>query len=304
MNKFKKKRISALLLIVLGILLTRGVANAASLSDHVQYGDHYVDRISEASGTIIYGNDIASIDASNTDDGYIIAQYYGSAEKAKVCLTTPNDTVYTYVITDSSSVLPLNGGNGDYTVSVYENVTDDKYRLLFSQELTVSMSDDMDPFLCPNQMVWYDQDSKVVALGKEIAAESTDANDYIQKVYSYITNNFSYDEEKAESVQNGYIPDVDSILESKTGICIDFAALMTALLRSQSIPAKLEIGNVGEKYHAWVSVYFRDACEVDKLHFDAGKWGLLDPTCGINNNAEAVKNFVGDGSRYQVKRLY
>ena len=83
MNKFKKKRISALLLIVLGILLTRGVANAASLSDHVQYGDHYIDRISEASGTTVYGNDIASIDASNTDDGYIIAQYYGSAEKER-----------------------------------------------------------------------------------------------------------------------------------------------------------------------------------------------------------------------------
>ena len=58
----------------------------------------------------------------------------------------------------------------------------------------------MDPFLYPNQRVWYDQNSKVVALGKEIAAESADANDYIQKVYSYITNNFSYDEEKAESV--------------------------------------------------------------------------------------------------------
>ena len=301
---YKKKWMLILLSIIVNILLTGFVANAASLSDHAQYGDHYVDRTPEAPGTIVYGNDIVSIDASNTNDGYIIAQYYGSVEKAKVRLTTPNDTVYTYVITDSSSVLPLNGGNGDYTVSVYENVTDNKYRLLFSQELTVSLMDDMDPFLRPNQRVWYDQDSKVVALGKEIAAESVDANDYIQKVYSYITNNFSYDEEKAESVQNGYIPDVDSILESKTGICIDFAALMTALLRSQSIPAKLEVGNVEEDYHAWVSVYFRDAGEVDKLHFDAEKWGLLDPTCGISNTAKAVKEFIGDRSRYQVKCSY
>lgn len=301
---YKKKWMLILLSIIVNVLLTGCVANAASLSDHAQYGDHYVDRTPEAPGTIVYGNDIVSIDASNTNDGYIIAQYYGSAEKAKVRLTTPNDTVYTYIITDGSSVFPLNGGNGNYTVSVYEKVTGDKYRLLFSQNLTVNLSDDMDPFLRPNQRVWYDQDSKVVALGKEIAAESADANDYIQKVYSYITNNFSYDEEKAESVQNGYIPDVDSILESKTGICIDFAALMTALLRSQSIPAKLEVGNVEEDYHVWVSVYFRDACEVDKLHFDAKKWGLLDPTCGISNTAKAVKEFIGDGNRYQVKCSY
>ena len=205
---YKKKWMLILLSIIVNILLTGFVANAASLSDHAQYGDHYVDRTPEAPGTIVYGNDIVSIDASNTNDGYIIAQYYGSAEKAKVRLTTPNDTVYTYIITDGSSVFPLNGGNGKYTVSVYEKVTGDKYRILFSQNLTVNLSDDMDPFLRPNQRVWYDQDSKVVALGKEIAAESTDANDYIQKVYSYITNNFSYDEEKAESVQNGYIPDL------------------------------------------------------------------------------------------------
>ena len=151
MNKFKKKRISALLLIVLGILLTRGVANAAALSDNAQYGDHYVDRTPEAPGTLVYGNALVSIDASSTDKGYIMAQYHGSAEKAKVCLITPNDTVYTYVITDSSSVFPLNGGNGDYTVSIYEKVTGDKYRLLFSQNLTVNLSDDMDPFLRPNQ---------------------------------------------------------------------------------------------------------------------------------------------------------
>ena len=106
---YKKKWMLILLSIIVNILLTGFVANAASLSDHAQYGDHYVDRTPEAPGTIVYGNALVSIDASSTDKGYIMAQYHGSAEKAKVCLTTPNDTVYTYLITDSSPVLPLNG---------------------------------------------------------------------------------------------------------------------------------------------------------------------------------------------------
>ena len=37
--------------------------------------------------------------------------------------------------------------------------------------------------------------------------------------------NISYDEEKARTVESGYLPDVDETLESGKGICFDYAAL-------------------------------------------------------------------------------
>ena len=41
------------------------------------------------------------------------------------------------------------------------------------------------------------------------------------------------------------LPSVDETLKTKKGICFDYAALMTAMLRSQGIPTKLEIGYQG-----------------------------------------------------------
>ena len=58
---YKKKWMLILLSIIVNILLTGFVANAASLSDHAQYGDHYVDRTPEAPGTITNGSIMRSI---------------------------------------------------------------------------------------------------------------------------------------------------------------------------------------------------------------------------------------------------
>ena len=71
-------------------------------------------------------------------------------------------------------------------------------------------------------------------------------------------NNITYDTKKAETVENGYLPDVDETLETQKGICFDYAALMTSMLRSQGIPTKLQIGYAGKVYHAWISVYLEE----------------------------------------------
>ena len=68
-------------------------------------------------------------------------------------------------------------------------------------------------------------------------------------------DHISYDYQKAASVQSGYLPIPDATLASGKGICFDYAAVMTSMLRSLDIPTKLVIGYTGGTYHAWVSVY-------------------------------------------------
>ena len=51
------------------------------------------------------------------------------------------------------------------------------------------------------------------------------------------------------------IEDIDEILNSGTGICLDYAAVMTGMLRSQRIPTRLEVGYAQDAYHAWISIY-------------------------------------------------
>ncbi len=83
----------------------------------------------------------------------------------------------------------------------------------------------------------------------------------------------------ARTVKSGYLPDVDKVLERKKGICFDYAAVMTAMLRSLKIPCKLVIGYAGVEYHAWINVYSEDSGWMDGVVFFDGKtWRLLDPT--------------------------
>ena len=94
-------------------------------------------------------------------------------------------------------------------------------------------------------------------------------------------------------------------MEAGTGICFDYASLMTALLRSQHIPTKLEVGYSGEAYHAWISVYLDEVGWVDNIiEFDGKDWSLMDPTLAASNSADSVKKYFGDGSNCTVKYSY
>lgn len=285
-----------------------GSGNSGSDADSSgqKRADAYASLVPTASGETCYGDDSVSIDASNISDGYVMIRYTGRSEKAKAQITIPDGTVYTYTIKGSDyNTFPLTGGNGDYTLKVYEWVVDNSYALAFSKDLSVSLSDEFKPFLYPNQYVWFTGDSQVVALGRELSDQSADNLDYVQNSYYYVIRNISYDNDKAENTPTDYVPDIDTILEEKKGICFDYASLMAALLRSQSIPTKLEVGYSGEAYHAWISVYLTESGWVDNIiEFDGKDWVLMDPTLAANNSSKAVAKYIGDGSKYTVKYSY
>ena len=83
--------------------------------------------------------------------------------------------------------------------------------------------------------------SAAVQKGAELSAGATDQIGVVTAIYNYVINNLTYDTAKAQSVQSGYLPNVDVVLAQHTGICFDYAALMTAMLRSQNIPTKLVV---------------------------------------------------------------
>lgn len=260
----------------------------------------------DAPGLIVYDNALASIDASNTSEGYLVIRYFGDAPKAKVQIKVPAGVTYTYTLFgDDYRTFPLSSGDGSYQVNVYENVTDDMYALVCSQELSVTLADEFRPFLYPNVYSWFDSESSAVALGIDISKQSTNNLDYLCQIYDYVIQNITYDDELAASAPVDYVPDADRTLASKKGICFDYAALMTTLLRSQGIPTKLEVGYSGTVYHAWISVYLEESGWVDGIiQFDGRSWSLMDPTLAASNSSKAVGKYIGDGSNYTVKYSY
>lgn len=260
-----------------------------------------------ADGVTVYQNDFASIDASNTSQGYVMVKYNGTNEKVKLQITCPDQSCYTYLISDRGAydTFPLTAGNGSYALQVLENVAGDTYTVSLAQSINVNIEDEFLPFLYPNQYVNFHTDSKAVSKGSDLAKDTYSDLDVVQNIYNYVIKNISYDTEKAQNVSYGYVPDIDDTLSSKKGICFDYAALMTSMLRSQNIPTKLEVGYSGDAYHAWISTYIDDKGWVDDIiQFNGDTWQIMDPTLAATNDSAAVKKYVGDGSHYIVKYTY
>jgi hypothetical protein len=249
----------------------------------------------------------AVIDYSNTQDGYVMVQYTASTQKALKAQVKGPTTTYTYNLTAGQwATFPLSDGNGSYQVTVYENVSGSKYASVVSASFTATLTDEFAPFLRPNQYVDYGVATKTVAKAVELTQGKTDTLDKVQVVYDYVVSNLTYDKNLAATVQSGYLPVLDTVLEKKTGICFDYAALMTGMLRSQGVPCKLVVGYAGTAYHAWISVWTEDAGWVDgAIYFDGTSWQRMDPTFASSGKKSAsVMKYIGDGSNYTAKYFY
>ena len=270
-------------------------------------------KLPEASGAIVYGGNSKSkgvtVDASNTEYGYVMVKYDGSSDKKKkVILQCPNGAKYTYNLNKKGDFesFVLSGGDGKYNIGVFENIEGTKYSTLFSQAIDVKLANQFTPFLSSNQYVNFTADCNAVKKAAELAAGKTDELEIVQSVYHFVINHVTYDKAEAQTVQSGYLPDVDEVLATKKGICFDYAALMASMLRSQNIPTKLVVGYTGSAYHAWISTYTEKSGWVEGvIFFDGTTWKLMDPTfASSSNSSDAIMKYIGDGKNYSEKYLY
>ena len=245
------------------------------------------------------------IDVSNASEGYFYLIYSGDNEDVKMQISCDGSITYTYKIGIGDTVIPLTLGSGTYSIVVYESMGNSQYSSLFADQIDVEVTNEYGPCLYPNYYVNFTADSQAIELGKELAANCTCDLEVIGAVYDYVIANISYDYEEAETVATSYVPDIDEILDTKKGICFDYAALMSAILRSQRIPTRLEVGYAGDAYHAWITTYIEDIGWINgMIQFDGADWTLMDPTFAANSDKKTLTEFVGDGNNYTTKYIY
>ena len=244
------------------------------------------------------GNDEVLVDTSRSSKGFF-GLHCTSDKKIKVQVFKDDD-VYTYdVVTGKDQIYPFQLGDGSYTIKVMKNIADTKYSELYATSVDVSLDNEFEPFLRPNQYAEYTEDSDCVKRAAELAAQAGDSNEFITNVFDYVCDSIKYDKKKAETVQSGYIPDPDETMETGKGICIDYASLAASMLRSQGIPTKIIFGYVGEDgelYHAWNMYYTKESGWVTvEFKVNEGEWNRLDLTFSANGTDS---DYIGDGSNY------
>ncbi len=59
-----------------------------------------------ADGTVTYGNDSVTVDASHMEEGYLMVSYLGSNSKVKLQITGSDEITYTYNLHDGYETFP------------------------------------------------------------------------------------------------------------------------------------------------------------------------------------------------------
>ncbi len=256
-----------------------------------------------ASGEVTHSNEVACIDVSNVQEGYLMAEYFGTNAKVKLQITGPDGVTYTYNMHGGYEVFPLTAGSGTYKVAVFENISGTKYSTALSTDIEVSIANEFGPYLYPNQYVDFKADSLAVEKAASLAYYANTNLDVVEYVYNYIIGHFTYDYDKAASVSSGYLPVIDDVYRAQTGICFDYAAIMATMLRTQNIPTRLEVGYVGTEYHAWISIYIAELGWVNGIiEFDGAEWHLMDPT--FASTSKDPQSFTSNNSNYLTKYVY
>jgi transglutaminase/protease-like cytokinesis protein 3 len=280
---------------------TAGIENEGSALEEILEPAQITLLRPVASGVLTKKNDKAIIDYSNTRDGYVMVKFtVDLSVKLKVQVKGPT-TTYTYNIDPFEwNVFPLSDGNGSYQVKVFRNTTGNKYANVLSETFAVSLDDEFAPFLRPNQYVNYENATETMNKAAHLVAGKSDLLEKVEAVYSFVVGNISYDYEEAATVQSGYLPDLDEVLRTRKGICFDYAALMTGMLRSQGIACKLVVGYAGSSYHAWISVWSPDSGWISgAIFFNGIEWQLMDPTFVSTGGPDATT-----GVTYTSKYIY
>ena len=293
-----------ILLILIPVLLFTGCGSSGSDPDEPPVYSPLQVLVPEAPGKKTLGTSPLVLDISDTDQGYLTAVSDSTDQMMNVQLTAEDGVVYSYFISPGeSAVIPFSSGSGTYQVSCYQQISDSQYAALYADTLEIKLANEFLPFLYPNQYVNFTPDSEASKLALSMVSEDTSDIDALQIIYNYVVSHVTYDYDLADTVASGYLPDVDETLQTGKGICFDYAALTTAMLRSCDIPCKLQIGYAGDIKHAWINVYIRSRGWVDKaVEFSGDSWSRMDPTFDSNSeDKDTIQEYIGDNNNYTVQ---
>lgn len=221
------------------------------------------------------------INTAVSSNGYFTVCYDEDvAVKMKVGVTFNGKTTYYNYTHGETSAYTFTEGNGKYTIALFRNVRGTSYATVDYTTVTVDMKSVFAPYLVSTDEIMFTDGDNVSKMAADLCDKLTDDASRVTAIHNFISQNFKYDYDFAARVSSGaiktYVPDTNTVLADKNGICYDFSALFAAMCRSQGIPCKLQKGYYNGVYHAWNLVYVN------------GVWQSVDTTLSIGKKIHAA----------------
>lgn len=239
----------------------------------------------------------AGIDTSNSGRGVVGVKYtHSSGEKIKV-IVNKSGSKYTYNLNSLTGFeyFPLQMGNGDYTVTIYKNISGTSYSTIKSYNLNVNLSNSSIVYLNSIQNIKWTSSTNAVAKARSLASGKGSTEAKVKSIYEYVVTNIKYDRSKVNTLSYSYVPSVSATFSTRKGVCYDFASTFAAMLRGVSIPTRLVMGNSvnANGYHAWNEVLIN------------GSWVIIDTSYDSQlKQAGRSYSMIKSSSQYSKTKQY
>lgn len=261
----------------------------------------HVEADSAVNAVIKIGDEDISITVETLGavNGAITVTYDDSHTTKGKILIEKDGTRYFYIVSAGSGTvgLPLQVGDGAYTIIVYKHIKDMQYRQMTEITLHVEGLCDEDVYTNAIQMVDYTKYQDAMDKMNQQLSKAKSDEEKVMLLYKYITSHVKYDSKKVEKVLEtpNYLPNLNEVVHSGKAICYDYASLFAAVLRSNQVPTKLVMGYRAdmENYHAWNEVLLD------------GKWIIIDTTIDSSVVQSGKKTAMAkDASLFTKTREY
>jgi hypothetical protein len=239
----------------------------------------------------------AWLNKDKLDNGIVSIQYPVNVKLKTKLMIAKGQTNYTYNLTagKASESFPLQLGNGEYTISLLENTTGNKYKQVKKETVQLSLKDSKVLYLNSIQNIEWTSSSLAIVKAKELTKNKKTDAEKVKAIYDYIITNVEYDNKLAANLSVDYLPSIDRTFKTNKDICYGYASLFAGMLRSLDIPTKLMMGKSTyvDVYHAWNEVYLD------------GKWVIIDTTvdAGLKKGNKKI-DLIKEASKYTAAKQY
>ena len=238
-------------------------------------------------------NSYGTVDWSTAANGYIT--FTAKGQTRCFILQGPNDKqVSCHVAKDETVQIALVDGTGKYQYAI-ANITNNgkNYRVQYKNSFTVKSIDaELAPYLISTPWGDYKNAPNAAAKAKELWDSKKTQLENIKAIAEWV-GDLKYDEALAQGSIGVYIAP-DSVIENGGGVCNEMTKLLTAMLRSQGVPAYVQVGhNAGGNNHGWVMAWVELSTSVKNgVTSSKGAWVLIEATSGqIPTKPNAERNY-------------
>lgn len=238
-------------------------------------------------------NGYGTVDWSTAANGYIT--FTAKGQTRVFILQGPDDTQALFEVAKGDIIkIALVNGTGKYQYAI-ANITNGgkSYRIQYKNSFTVQSIDaELAPYLVSTPYGDYENAPDATAKAEELWDNSKTQLENIEAIADWV-GDLKYDKSLKQGTIDIYVAP-DSVIENGGGVCNEMSKLLSAMLRSQGVPAYVQTGHSASgNNHAWTMAWVELSTSVKNgVTSSKGAWVLIEATSGqIPTKPNAERNY-------------